>query len=383
MRLVQNFLLCLLVSVGLCGCDTGAEILIEGQFHGVSNQSVLLERLSPMGSEVVDSTRTSPDGAFHFHIQPQDANPTFYNVRYEDSYVPLLLESGEKVTVDAVGNLYFNYRIEGSEGSARLRELTQLTTRHARSLDSISRLYESALDSEQAAQLGRAYGAKYIQLKRSVIGFVIKNNASLVSLVPLYQPLFGQKFIFDEPTDIVYFRAVADSLGVRYPSSPYVQSLRADMERLNKAAAFDSLLESGLASQIELPQVEAKDPSGSLRRLSDHLGQVVLLEFTSYALDPLKANNQELIPTYNKYKAQGFEVFQVCVDTDKVAWIRAVLDARLPWISVNDLQGQASPNLARFNVQKLPTRLLLDRSGVIVGRDQYDQELERAIQAVL
>lgn len=383
MRLVRNLLWCFLGVLNLWGCGTGTQIVVEGQFHGVSDCSVLLEQLSPTGSVVVDSARTSPDGAFRFEINPTTENPTFYNVRFEDSYVPLLLEPGERVKLDAVGNIYYNYRVEGSQGSARLRELTQLTTRQAQSLDSISRLYETALDVEHAASLGRAYGAKYIQLKRSVITFVIKNSSSLVSLVPLYQPLFGQKFIFDEPTDIVYFRAVADSLGARYPSSPYVQSLRADMERLEKAAVFDSLFTAGIAAQVSLPEIEAKDPSGTIRRLSDLQGKVVLLEFTSYEPGQLKADNQELIPTYNKYKDQGFEVFQVCVDADKAAWIRAVLGARLPWISVNDLQGQASPILASFNIRKLPTRLLLDRSGAIVGRDQYDSTLERAVEAAL
>lgn len=383
MRLEKSFLLCVVGAAAFWGCSTGSNISIDGQFHGVSNQNIVLERLSPKGSVVVDSTRTSLDGAFRFKVEPLDENPTFYNVRYEGSYVPLLLEPGERVSLDAVGNVYFNYKVSGSEGSARLRELTQLTTRQARSLDSISRLYESAHDVQQAAQLGRAYGAKYIQLKRSVISFVIQNSTSLVSLVPLYQPLFGQKFIFDEPTDIVYFRAVADSLGVRYPTSPYVQSLRADMQRLDNAAVLDSLFTVGIVEEVALPEIEAKDPSGQTRRLSDLRGKVVLLEFTSYGPDVLKASNQELIPTYNKYKDQGFEVFQVCVDRDKAVWIRSVLDARLPWISVNDLLGQTSPMLSSFNVRKVPTRLLLDRAGAIVGRDLYDSALERAVAAAL
>lgn len=383
MRLLQKLGLYGAGVVLLVGCVAGDRISIEGQFHGVSNQNIVLERLSPKGSVVVDSTRTSPDGQFDFQVQPQDKNPTFYNVRYDGSYVPLLLEPGEQVTLDAVGNVYFNYRVTGSQGSAQLRELTQLTTRQARSLDSISRHYEMAYDPQQTAELGRAYGAKYIQLKRSVIGFVIKNSTSLVSLVPLYQPLFGQKFIFDEPTDIIYFRAVADSLASRYPTSPYVQSLLADMQRFDQAETFDSLLHAGSLSQVVLPELQAKDPSGQVRKLSELYGQVVLLEFTSYAHNSLKANNQELIPTYNKYKERGFEVFQVCVDRDKAAWINSVLEARLPWIAVNDMLGESSPNFRLFNVRQVPTRLLLDRTGAIVGRDQYDQALDRAIEALL
>lgn len=370
---------------GLWSCQKSDDIIINGQFHGVTNKNIVLEELSPSGVKIIDSVRTNSDGEFAFLITPVTSNPTFYNVRYENSYVPLLLTPSESVEVSAVGNIYNNYTVKGSEGSEKMRELSLLTISQSQSLDSISRLYENSTDVALVEGYGRAYGAKYIQLKRSVISFVMANASSLVSIVPLYQPVFGSKFIFDEPTDIIYFRVVADSLSSRYPSSPYVQSLKADLKRVSDAFALDSMINAGTQSEemSSLPDIKIKDPSGSVRSLSETQGKVVLLDFTSYSSPELKQRNQELLAVYNKFSSQGFEVFQVCVDQNKALWINTVLESRLPWITVNDLQGSASNALSAFNVQTIPTRFLIDRLGQVVGRNQYGDKLESAIQSAL
>lgn len=368
----------------LWGCQKSENINIEGQFHGVVNKNILLEELSPSGAKIVDSTRTGSDGRFTFLVIPSTSNPTFYNVRYDNSYVPLLLTPSESVQVSAVGNIYNNYTVKGSVGSEKMRELSLLTMSQAQSMDSISRLYENSIDAAQIEAYGRAYGAKYIQLKRSVISFVIRNASSLASIVPLYQPVFGSKFIFDEPTDIIYFRVVADSLASRYPTSPYVQSLKADLKRVSDAFAIDSMINAGIqTSEQDLPEIAIKDAAGTVRRLSETKGKVVLLDFTSYSTAELKQINQDLLATYKKFAAQGFEIFQVCLDQNKATWLNTVIDLRLPWITVNDFNGAASSSLSAFNIQKLPTRLLIDRSGNMIGRNQYNSALESAIQDAL
>lgn len=368
----------------LLSCRGKTDIEIKGQFHGAPNQTILLEELSLTGANLVDSTISSSSGEFSFTITPKTTDPTFYNVRHDNSFVPLLLAPGESVSIDAVGNVYNNYRVTGSEGSAKMRELSLLTLSQARTLDSISRLYEGESDPILAAEYGKAYGAKYIQLKRSVIAFVIKNAGSLSSIVPLYQPIFGSRFIFDEPSDIVYFRVVADSLSKLYPNSPYVVSLKNDMKRIDNAFVLDSIIVAGAnAPEQNLPDIKIKDASGTTRSLSETLGKVVLLDFTSYSSPELKLLNKELMATYDKYKANGFEVFQVCVDTDKAQWLKTIVESRLPWITVNDFSGLNSRALSAFAVKKIPTRILINRQGDIVGRDLYDAKLENAVAGLI
>ena len=55
-------------------------------------------------------------------------------------------------------------------------------------------------------------------------------------------------------------------------------------------------------------------------------------------------------------------------------------EQQLPWISVSDLRGEASPAVGTYNVTKLPTSFLINKEGSIVARDIRGAELERKLQ---
>lgn len=384
-QITLSLILC--VAVTLLGCSSGSKVAIDGQFHGVADKMIFLEEHSPLGNKIIDSTRTSTEGVFSFRFMPKTDDPTFYNVICENSFVPLLVSSGEQITISAVGNIFNNYIVQGSAGSQKMREFGTLVVRQSGTMDSLALLYEHATDSGDTTlskDYGRQYGRQFTQLKRSVISFVISNANSLVSIVPLYLPLPRLKYIFDDPTDIVYYRVVADSLAPKYPNSPYVISLLADLKKVEEAYAMDSLVSVGVsAERVVLPELSMKDAAGKVRSLNDTRGKVVLLDFTSYSTPEFKVLNKELISTYDKYKNSGFEIYQVCVDKNKAEWLKSIIDARLPWITVNDFQGAQSSAISMFNIQKVPTRILIDRQGNIIGRNLYDNKLEEAIQAEL
>ena len=58
-------------------------------------------------------------------------------------------------------------------------------------------------------------------------------------------------------------------------------------------------------------------------------------------------------------------------------------EQKLPWISVSDLLGEASPTLGAYNIAKLPATILIDREGNIVGKDLAGDSLDAAIKKLL
>ena len=108
----------------------------------------------------------------------------------------------------------------------------------------------------------------------------------------------------------------------------------------------------------------------------------MLLDFWSAQLGNSNVLNAELKEIYAKYRnaATPFEVYQVAVDTSKPLWISTVQEQQLPWISVSDLRGEASPAVGTYNVTKLPTSFLINKEGSIVARDIRGAELERKLQ---
>jgi glutathione peroxidase-family protein len=104
-------------------------------------------------------------------------------------------------------------------------------------------------------------------------------------------------------------------------------------------------------------------------------GNVILVDFWAAEAGNSNALNAELKEIYDEYKDEGFRVYQVSADTSKVAWITAVQEQALPWISVCDFMGEASPMLRAYNVRKLPSNFLIDKQGNIIAKDLYSSAL--------
>ena len=92
------------------------------------------------------------------------------------------------------------------------------------------------------------------------------------------------------------------------------------------------------------------------------------------------AMNADLKELYAKYHDQGFEIYQVAIDTSKAAWINVIQEQKLPWISVCDLKGDASPVIGEYNIRKLPANYIIDRKGQIVGKDLIGKDLEAEVK---
>ena len=109
----------------------------------------------------------------------------------------------------------------------------------------------------------------------------------------------------------------------------------------------------------------------------------ILVDFWSAEVGNSNAFNAELREIYEEYESQGFRVYQVSADTSKAAWITAVQEQKLPWISVCDFYGESSPMLRAYNVRKLPSNFLIDRNGNIVAKDLYSSALKKRLSDML
>lgn len=380
----NNIFLLLLISVIMCGCVSEEKVIISGQFFGAADRMVYLQEVVPGRQLTLDSAKCDSKGKFKFKVKVNMEHPSFLNVRMGNSFVPLLVEAGERIKIEAIGNIYVNYTVEGSSGSRLLRQLNSQTVATVQQLDSLSVLYDRETDTQRMQDIGVQYSKTYVSLKRDAITFIVKNSTSLAAVVPLYQPIFGNKFLFDSPSDIAYFRMVADSLSDRYPKSPHVLSLKSDIGRINDMYLRDSLLRvSRDGKAADFIDVKMKDSKGQVRTLSSLAGNVILLDFTSSQDVTLKSINRELVDLYNQYHKQGFEVFQVSLDVYKTQWINTVLGARLPWISVCDFMGGDSPAARSYNITKLPSNFLIDRQGNIVAKDIYGHDLSAAVAGLV
>ncbi|MCX4300981.1 MAG: TlpA disulfide reductase family protein [Alistipes sp.] len=368
----STVLFTLVAALFLCGCRS-SKVKISGRFVGNEAKTVYLEQVTPLAQSAIDSTLLDAQGNYRFLLKTAPQSPGLYNIVYNGERIPLFLAAGDRVEVGSVGNVVRNYTVAGSEESELLRRFYQAFVTGAQNLDKLAQRFSEAGLTEAARQsLIKEYTTEYYRIRREQLHFIIEHKASLAAVYALYQRLPGDTYLFNGDSDVVYFRTVAEALEQSHPESPYLQSLLAEITRMDARINLSSHI-----TETGYPDLEMSDIYGKKIRLSSLLGKVVLLDFWSAELGNSNALNAELKEIYAKYAHANtpFEVYQVAIDTSKPAWITAVQEQQLPWISVSDLRGKASTSLGMYNVQKLPTNFLIDKEGTLVARDIYGKSL--------
>lgn len=171
---------------------------------------------------------------------------------------------------------------------------------------------------------------------------------------------------------------MVEAVGRSYPTSPYIDVLRADMAAEQAVAELSDKI-----TYQDFPEIELPDIYGTRHKLSQMRGKVILLYFWAAGLGNSNTMNADLRTVYDKYHDRGLEIYQVSADTDSVTWIEAVRGQKLPWVSVCDYQGPYSLPFRVYNVTSLPTVYLIDREGDIVATGSTLAELDRRIAALL
>ena len=356
-----------------CGQKNKAHI--SGTFSGISKDTIYLEMLTTKGRTVVDSTVTNQQGNYRFTVSPPVAAPTFYNIVYKQSSIPVIVSPGEKVKVNSLCDLGRNYTVEGSDDSKLLKEFNTMYSNGVRSLDSLANLYSETRptpdnDARRTALL-REYTQRYVKIKREHIAFIVKNASSMAAVYALYQRLPNDEALFNANDDRVYYRMVADSLADKYPASPHVIALLRDVKTQDDAAALAQQVSRQQAETAGLnhPEITLQDMFGKDHKLSELKNNAILLTFWSVTDPKGPARNNEMKELYKEFSGKGFDIYQVSLDSDKASWILAVQAQKLPWTNVIDPNGFTGLPAMSYNVAATPVNFLIDRRGNITGRN--------------
>ncbi len=133
-----------------------------------------------------------------------------------------------------------------------------------------------------------------------------------------------------------------------------------------------------MAPEISLPGVK-----GNIIKLSDFKGKVVLLDFWASWCGPCRASIPSVIKLYKKYKALGFEVFGVSIDTKNKEWQKAIAQDKINYTQVIDIGGFYSPTAEKYGIDQIPTSFLLDKTGKLIAVDLEGEELENKLKELL
>lgn len=358
---------------------------ITGNITEAKDSVLYLDNMSLDGPKAIDSVRLGDDGAFTMKALPANGGPEFYRLRINGRIINLSVDSTETITVRAkYPTMATDYEVEGSQNCLTIRELA------LKQMDLQRRLIDIQGDINLSPTAAQDSIVRCIEAYKQDVkmNYIYKEPMKASSYFALFQTL-GNMLIFnprENAEDIKAFAAVATSWDTYYPEAVRGQNLHniaiEGMKDLRIARQQDEMVvDASKVNVTNIIDIALPDNHGQTRRLTDLKGKVVIIDFHVFAAKESSARIMKLREIYNKYHAQGLEIFQVSFDPDMHFWKQQT--EALPWICVHDNRLTESPIFSQYNLQGLPTFFLMDRENVLHKRDAQIKDLDAEIRSLL
>lgn len=375
-------ILTLAAILGVASCTKAPQATIEGHITEAADKVLYLDHIGVERIIVTDSARLDQDGAFRFCVsQPECFD--FYRLRIGKELAYLSVDSTETLTITAaLPTMSTSYKVEGSEDNLMLQQLVhkQRELQHA---------VQQAVQGAGTTSIAQARIDELVQdYKKAVrMEYIYPAPGKPYAYFALFQRLGGQ-LIFDPLTsrdDIRCFAAVATNLDLFYPEAERTKNLKSialkGIRNTRPAQPVDYSVLEGKIHEAAIIDIALPDIDGTTRRLTDLKGKVVMLDFNVYGHPQSAARVLVMRELYDKYAAQGFEIYQVSLDEHEHFWKTAV--ESVPWVCVRSEDAPYSKEANLYGVQELPTYFLINRAGEVVKRDAAVEDLEKELKRLL
>lgn len=116
----------------------------------------------------------------------------------------------------------------------------------------------------------------------------------------------------------------------------------------------------------QAPDFSLTDKDGDVVRLSDHRGQVVILDFWATWCGPCRMEIPGFVDLFKKYHDQGLQIIGISLDKD--GW-----NAVKPFMKQNDMNypvvlGNQQVVMSYGGIRGIPTTFIINRNGEVVDK---------------
>ncbi|MFN8259582.1 MAG: TlpA disulfide reductase family protein [Chitinophagales bacterium] len=356
----------IIISLFLSSCNHFKGYEISGKIKNAEGVKVYLEDITETVPVVIDTTTILQSA---FELKNYSAKG-IYRLRFgEDgkNSIFLYIQEKDRIKVEADLKDLSDYKVDGSKGSFSIQQLSATSKMRIEALDSMYSRLKSA-GSESRDSLMTVFAGE----KKEYVEFI-------------------KKFIENEPNDdvacfalnymgpmlqdeIPYLVDITEKLHTAAPDSKYINSWYQQTQQYREAIMAENA--GGVPLNTQAPDITLLNPSGDTIQLSNLKGNYVLLDFWASWCQPCRMENPNVVALYNKYHAQGFEVFSVSLDANVDQWKKAIAKDGLVWKNHGcDFGGWQSAPAQAYRVESIPCTFLLDKTGKVIAKNLRGEEL--------
>ncbi len=360
---MRSLFFVLIVSLLAFSCSSPEnQFKITGNLEGVTEGWVILAKaadndLSPMDSVMVK------EGKFEFEGIIDIPEMYYLHFKADEKYLGFFVEPGDL----NISGTFDDAKFEGLPTQALYDGLISELRVYELQFEEISQQYRDAVaGNDTVVQRAIEERATVIENERMeyMLAFAEKNSASVVAPFILMNNL--QNF------EIERVESSMAKIDSSVYGSTYYISLVEEVEKLQR-----------LSVGREAPNFTQNDPDGNPISLNSFRGQYLMIDFWASWCTPCRIENPNIVAAYEKYHDKGFEVLGVSLDRDKSAWLKGIADDNLTWPQVSDLQFWNNEVSRLYSISSIPSSLLLDPNGIIIGKNLRGEELHAKLAELL
>jgi peroxiredoxin len=368
--LIRFISLSFLILLGSCGSQEN-KFVLTGKVDVADGTKIYVLQADQNNQPYIKDSTFVQSNNFKFQGISSTPQISYIQVEGVNGYVLAILENGD-IKADLFKDSISKSKVYGTTSNDDFIKYKSETKFLVDDMNNLADVAQDAImtgDVATAMELEKEYNSKEREVMLYEWDFIVDNLDSYMSALLLEVFMIENKVNKDSIIDVY------ESFSNRIKVSDVGKNI-ADL-----LSQFEDPIELGeIAPDFTAPSIDGINVTLSTELKKN---KVTLVDFWAAWCRPCRVENPNLVRLYKKYNKEGFNIIGVSLDRTKEQWKQAIIDDNLPWVQVSNLNFWNDPIARRYSIRAIPQSYLLNKDGLVLGKNLRGQDLEARISAML